>query len=129
MSGKSNNKSDLGFIIFLVLAIVVLIPLAIGFESFESLIRTMKIVLGLVFGLTIIVLSVGGYYFYKRKVKKKALKKKEAEEKSDSEKAVGDIKPEVVIQEIEKEDLIEHEILLSDKKALELKDINKKFDL
>jgi hypothetical protein len=63
-------------------------------------------------------------------VKKKALKRKESEEKSESsEKSVDDIKPEVVIQEIEEEDLIEHEILLPDKKALELKDINKKFDL
>ncbi|NHJ48073.1 MAG: hypothetical protein FK733_09820 [Asgard group archaeon] len=132
MSNNSNNKSDLGFIIFLVLAIAVMIPLAIGFESFESLLRTMKIVLGLLFGLTVIVLGVGGYFFYKRKVKKRNIaKKKAASEKSDGSNEINDDKKktEVLIQEIGKDDLIEHEVLLPDKKTLELKDVNKKFDL
>ncbi|NHK30264.1 MAG: hypothetical protein FK730_02855 [Asgard group archaeon] len=137
MSGNTNNKSDLGFIIFLVLAVAILIPLSIGFDNFESLFRTMKIVLGIVFGIIIVGFGVIGYYFYKRKVKRKHTSKKEDKQKTQSELnntnlENKDDKSKVEIEIInENSDVIDQKQANqdSDKLSIKLKELNSEFDL
>jgi hypothetical protein len=137
MSVNTNNKSDLGFIIFLVLAIAVLIPLGIGFDNFESLFRTIKIILGIAFGIIIMSFAVIGYFFFKRKYRRKNISKNKDNQKINSETISTNLESEIDNNKVEIEIINENPDIIDQRNAhkdtdnlsIKLKSLNKEFDL
>ncbi|NHJ39641.1 MAG: hypothetical protein FK731_06365 [Asgard group archaeon] len=136
MSGNTNNKSDLGFIIFLILAFAIIIPLGIGFENFENLLKTIKIALGIIFGILIIVVGISIYYFYKRKVGKRNKSKFMNEQnnqtivnsKNENDEKINKVKIEIIdeAQDSLNQQQTDKEI---DELSKKLKKINNEFNL
>ena len=85
MTGNNSDNSDVGFIIIISFAVLALIPLAIGFDSFEELFRVGKIILIVLLVVAVVTGAIFGYLFYKRKIRKRnAKKEKNANENIDS---------------------------------------------
>ena len=76
MTSNDSNSPDIGFIVLIVFAILALIPLAIGFDSFEELFRIGKIILIAVLVLVVVASAVFGYLFFKGRIKKRNTKKR-----------------------------------------------------
>ena len=74
------NKSDLGFIVFLGLAIIILVPIGMGFNSFDQLLKIGKIIL-IVICIAAVSTCVIFSYLYIRKKTKSNNKKIEEREK------------------------------------------------
>ncbi len=82
---KNNQSSDLGFIVFLVFAGIMLIPLYFGVNDISELIRIGKIMLIIVVVLAVIISGVIGIIYIRRKTKnnyKKNSKEKNKEEEN-----------------------------------------------
>lgn len=137
MNGNTNNKSDLGFLVFLILAIIILIPLGIGFDNFESLFKTIKITLGVVFGITILGLVIGGYFLARKKIMrgKKIKSKNEQNNQSNKNKTqmeeddkANKVKIEIIdeTQDILEQEQTQKEI---DNLSIKLKKLNNEFEL
>lgn len=75
MTGNNSDNSDVGFIVLISFAVLALIPLAIGFESFEGLFRVGKIILIVVLVVSAVAGAIFGYLFFKRKIGKRNAKK------------------------------------------------------
>ena len=87
MTGNNSDNSDVGFIVLISFAVLALIPLAIGFESFEDLFRVGKIILIVVLVVAAVAGAIFGYLFYKRKIGKRNVKKeKNSDENIESKK-------------------------------------------
>jgi uncharacterized integral membrane protein len=68
MTNKDSNISDVGFVVLISFAILALIPLAIGFDSFEELFRVGKIILIVVLVVAVVAGAIFGFILYKRKI-------------------------------------------------------------
>ncbi len=87
MTSNNSDNSDVGFIVLISFAVLALIPLAIGFDSFEELFRVGKIILIVVLVLAVVAGAIFGYLFYKRKIgKRNAKKEKNSNENTESKK-------------------------------------------
>ncbi|MCK5158069.1 MAG: hypothetical protein KAR08_02860 [Candidatus Heimdallarchaeota archaeon] len=75
MTSNNSDNSDVGFIVLISFAVLALIPLVIGFDSFEELLRVGKIILIVVLVVTVVAGIIFGYLFYKRKIGKRNAKK------------------------------------------------------
>lgn len=81
---KNNQSSDLGFIVFLVFAGIMLIPLYFGVRDISELIRIGKIMLIIVIVLAVIISGVIGTIYIRRKTKNNY--KKNSREKTTNKK-------------------------------------------
>ena len=87
MTSNNSDNSDVGFIVLISFAVLALIPLAIGFESFEDLFRVGKIILIVVLVVAVVAGAIFSYLFYKRKIgKRNAKKEKNSNENIESKK-------------------------------------------
>lgn len=87
MTSNNSDNSAVGFIVLISFAVLALIPLAIGFDSFEELFRVGKIILIVVLVITVVAGAIFGYLFYKRKIgKRNAKKEKNSNENLESKK-------------------------------------------
>ncbi|NPE08624.1 MAG: hypothetical protein GNW80_10120 [Asgard group archaeon] len=75
MTSNNSDNSAVGFIVLISFAVLALIPLAIGFDSFEELFRVGKIILIVVLVIAVVAGAIFGYLFYKRKIGKRNAKK------------------------------------------------------
>ena len=75
MTSNNSDNSDVGFIVLISFAVLALIPLAIGFDSFEELFRVGKIILIVVLVVAVVTGAIFGYLFFKRKIRKRNTKK------------------------------------------------------
>ncbi|MBK5114238.1 MAG: hypothetical protein JJE41_11465 [Candidatus Heimdallarchaeota archaeon] len=92
MTSKDSNSSDVGFVVLISFAILALIPLAIGFDSFEELFRVGKIILIVVLVVAVVAGAIFGYILYKRKISSRDSKKeKNSSEYKDLEKQKGNV--------------------------------------
>jgi len=126
MTSNNSDNSDVGFIVLISFAVLALIPLAIGFDSFEELFRVGKIILIMVIVVTVVTGAIFGYLFYKRKIgKRNAKKEKNSNENIQSKKQrnVSKVHEKRNPEEIEIVDPIFDE---TDEINLDLKEINKK---
>jgi hypothetical protein len=80
MTGNGSSSSDVGFIVLIFFALLALIPLAIGVNSFDELFRVGKIIIIVVIVAAVIAGVIFGYLFFKGKIRKRNTKK---ERKSD----------------------------------------------
>ncbi|NHJ33215.1 MAG: hypothetical protein FK732_10150 [Asgard group archaeon] len=80
MTSNNSNSSDVGFIVLISFALLALIPLAIGFDSFTELFRVGKIILIVVLVVTVIAGGIFGFLFTKGKIRRRKTKN---EKKSD----------------------------------------------
>ncbi len=81
MTSSNSDNSDVGFIVLISFAVLALIPLAIGFDSFEELFRVGKIILIVVLIIVIVAGAFFEFLLYKRKIKKGNTKEIEGIEK------------------------------------------------
>ncbi len=87
MTSNNSDNSDVGFIVLISFAVLALIPLAIGFESFEDLFRVGKIILIVVLVVAVVAGAIFSYLFYKRRIgKRNAKKEKNSNENIESKK-------------------------------------------
>lgn len=87
MTSNNSDNSAVGFIVLISFAVLALIPLAIGFDSFEELFRVGKIILIVVLVIAVVAGAIFGYLFYKRKIgKRNAKKEKNSNENLESKK-------------------------------------------
>ncbi len=76
MSGNNNNnKSDVGFIIFLVLVVAIMIPFFIGYDNFNKILQISKIIIIVFSAIAVAASIVFGFIFFRRKASPKNLKK------------------------------------------------------
>ncbi|MHA1156512.1 MAG: hypothetical protein ACTSQK_10435 [Candidatus Heimdallarchaeota archaeon] len=66
---KNDQGSDLGFILFLIFAGIMLIPLYFGVKDITELTRIGKIILIIVVVLAVIISGVIGGFYFRRKIK------------------------------------------------------------
>ncbi|MCK5045642.1 MAG: hypothetical protein KAS22_03620 [Candidatus Heimdallarchaeota archaeon] len=128
MTSNNSDNSDVGFIVLISFAVLALIPLVIGFDSFEELLRVGKIILIVVLVVTVVAGIIFGYLFYKRKIgKRNAMKEKKSNEKFESKKQgnVTEVLEKRNSEEIEIVDPIFDE---TDEVNLNLKQIKKEYD-
>jgi len=78
---SNNQGSDLGFIVFLGIAALFIIPLIVGVETFDDIFRIGKIVLIIISIIAIIAVITIGILFYRRKFPRKKITKTEEENK------------------------------------------------
>ncbi len=87
MTSNNSDNSDVGFIVLISFAVLALLPLIIGFDSFEELFRIGKIILIVVLFVAVVAGAIFGYLFYKRKIgKRNAMKEKNSNENIESKK-------------------------------------------
>jgi len=87
MTSNNSNSSDVGFIVLISFAVLALIPLTIGFDSFEKLFRVGKIILIVILVVAVVMGALFGYIFYKRKIGKRNVgKEKKLRESISTEK-------------------------------------------
>ena len=83
---KNNQSSDLGFIVFLVFAGLILIPLYFGVSDITELIRFGKIIIIVIIVLVVISIALVGFLIYRKKFRKPKIKKKmEVSEESEEQ--------------------------------------------
>ena len=124
---SNNQGSDLGFLVFLGIAALFIIPLFLGVDNIDEIIKLGKSISILLGVLAIIAVSIVAYLFYKRKFPgKRNLRSENKQEKIENRRDEWAFKnndsreSEMVIEE--------HEILENDENEL-LKQINQNFDL
>ncbi len=91
MTSNNSDNSDVGFIVLISFAVLALIPLAIGFDSFEELFRVGKIILIVVLVLAVVAGAIFGYLFYKRKIGKRNVKKEKNSNENTESKKQGNV--------------------------------------
>lgn len=71
MSNEAKKGSDLGFYIFLILAAILLIPIALGAKNFNQIVRIWKTLLITIGIIAAILVGVLSYYRILKKAKQK----------------------------------------------------------
>ena len=74
MTSNNSNSSDVGFIVLISFALLALIPLAIGFESFSELFHIGKIMLIVVLVVAVTAGGVFAYLFFRGKIRRRTTK-------------------------------------------------------
>ena len=82
---KNDQSSDLGFILFLIFAGIMLIPLYFGVRDIAELIRIGKIALIIVVVLAVIICGVIGGFYFRRKIKNSRRKNSKGKTKNKKE--------------------------------------------
>ncbi|MGC9778256.1 MAG: hypothetical protein HZR80_03350 [Candidatus Heimdallarchaeota archaeon] len=76
MNGNNNNsKSDVGFLIFLILVVTAMIPFFIGFDNFNKILQISKIIIFVFTAIAVAASVVFGFIFFRKKLTFKNLKK------------------------------------------------------
>jgi len=136
---SEKKGSDLGFIIFLIFAVIVMIPLAVGIDSFDQFILIGKIVLISAVVIVIALIAILVAIFIRKRIKiKEKSKLTEGEkdyfnlkEKDNKTIPIYPKEPIIVNPEHKQLEAIEVDNTQADleKIKIELQKINKKFDL
>ena len=77
---SNNHSSDFGFLVFLAIAAIILIPLYFGLSDLSEFFRIARIVLIVVFCIVVIITIIVGIVYYKRKVQSRQKTKEMNEE-------------------------------------------------
>ncbi len=127
MSGNTNSGSDVGFIVLIAFTIIALIPLAIGFESFEELIHIGKIILIVILVVAVVAGAILGYFIFKGKIRRRNTQK-EGRKDENERLPKQENTTKVEIKEERKRESIEPVFIADDETNINLKQINEEYD-
>lgn len=77
---SNNQSSDFGFLVFLAIAAIILIPLYFGLGDLTEFFRVARIILIVIFCIVVVITIIVGIVYYRRKVQSRQKSKEMKEE-------------------------------------------------